>query len=76
MIPRKTLTSSFAVIFLSLITLFLKYSKILAVYDNGTLWCRARREECTDGVYWVNSYHNVIHDVVMWAKVEIPTFKE
>ena len=49
---------------------------VLAVYDNGTLWCRARREECTDGVYWVNSYHNVIHDVVMWAKVEIPTFKE
>ena len=49
---------------------------VLAVYDNGTLWCRARREKCVDGVYWVNSFHNVIHDVVMWAKVEIPQFKE
>ena len=49
---------------------------VLAVYDNGILWCRARREKCVDGVYWVNSFHNVIHDVVMWAKVEIPQFKE
>ena len=49
---------------------------VLAVYDNGTLWCRARREVFTDGVYWVNSYHNAIHGVVMWAKVEIPQFKE
>ena len=49
---------------------------VLAVYDNGILWCRARREVFTDGVYWVNSLHNVIHDVIMWARIEIPQFKE
>ena len=48
---------------------------VLAVYDNGILWCRARREVFTDGVYWVNSLHNVIHDVIMWARIEIPQFK-
>ena len=47
---------------------------VLAVYDNGILWCRARREKCVDGVYWVNSFHHVIGNVVMWAKIEIPTF--
>ena len=49
---------------------------VLAVYDNGILWCRASREVFTDGVYWVNSLHNVIHDVIMWARIEIPQFKE
>ena len=47
---------------------------VIAVYDGGILWCRARREECVDGVYWVNSYHHTIENVVMWAKIEIPTF--
>ena len=28
---------------------------VIALYDNGTLWCRARRKECIDGVFWVNS---------------------
>lgn len=47
---------------------------VIAVYDGGVLWCRARREKCVDGVYWVNSYHHIIENVVMWAKIEIPTF--
>lgn len=47
---------------------------VFAVYDGGILWCRARREKCVDGVYWVNSYHHIIENVVMWAKIEIPTF--
>lgn len=46
---------------------------VLAVYDNGTLWCRARREEFVDGVFWVNSVHHVINKVVLWARIEIPT---
>lgn len=45
---------------------------VVAVYDGGTLWCRARREECVDGVYWVNSFHHTIENVVLWAKIEIP----
>ena len=45
---------------------------VVAVYDGGTLWCRARREECVDGVYWVNSFHYTIENVVLWAKIEIP----
>lgn len=49
---------------------------VLAVYDNGTLWCRARREVFADGVYWVNSFHHTIENVVLWAKIEIPQFKE
>lgn len=47
---------------------------VVAVYDGGILWCRARREKCVDGVYWVNSYHQTIENVVMWAKIEIPAF--
>ena len=49
---------------------------VLAVYDNGILWCRARREECVDGTFWVNSFHHTIENVVLWAKIEIPKFKE
>ena len=45
---------------------------VIAVYDGGILWCRARREKCVDGVYWVNSYHRIIENVVMWMKIEIP----
>ncbi len=49
---------------------------VVAVYDGGRLWCRARREECVNGVYWVNSFHHTIENVVLWAKIEIPQFKE
>ena len=45
---------------------------VVAVYDGGRLWCRARREECVDGIYWVNSFHHTIENVVLWAKIEIP----
>jgi len=45
---------------------------VVAVYDGGTLWCRARREKCVDGVHWVNSFHHTLENVVLWAKIEIP----
>ena len=45
---------------------------VVTVYDGGTLWGRARREECVDGVYWVDSFHHAIGNVVLWAKIEFP----
>ena len=45
---------------------------VIALYDNGTLWCRAKREECVDGIFWVNSYHYQIYNVIAWKEVIPP----
>ena len=45
---------------------------VIALYSNGILWCRARREKCSDGIFWVNSYHNPIYDVIAWKEIVFP----
>lgn len=45
---------------------------VIALYDNGTLWCRARREEFAEGIFWVNSYHYQIFNVIAWKEITPP----
>ena len=45
---------------------------VIALYDNGTLWCRAKREKCVDGIFWVNSYHYQIYNVIAWKEITLP----
>ena len=45
---------------------------VIALYDNGTLWCRAKREKCVDGIFWVDSYHYQIYNVIAWKEIELP----
>ena len=45
---------------------------VIALYDNGTLWCRARRKECIDGVFWVNSEYYPIDNVLAWKEITLP----
>lgn len=47
---------------------------VIALYDNGTLWCRVRREQYVDGIFWVNSYHYQIHNVIAWKEIVLPEF--
>ena len=42
---------------------------VIALYDNGTLWCRAKREKCVDGIFWVDSYHYQIYNVIAWKEI-------
>ena len=45
---------------------------VIALYDNGTLWCRAKREKCVDGIFWVDSYHYQIYNVIAWKEIVLP----
>ena len=45
---------------------------VIALYDNGNLWCRAKREEFVDGIFWVNSYHYQIYNVIAWKEIVLP----
>ena len=45
---------------------------VIALYGNGTLWCRARREEFVEGIFWVNSYHYQIYNVIAWKEIVLP----
>ena len=45
---------------------------VIALYDNGTLWCRAKREKCVDGIFWVDSYHYQIYNVIAWKEITPP----
>ena len=45
---------------------------VIALYDNGSLWCRARRKECVDGVFWVNSEYYPIDNVLAWKEITLP----
>lgn len=45
---------------------------VIALYDNGTLWCRAKREKCVDGIFWVDSYHYQIYNVIAWKEIVHP----
>ena len=49
---------------------------VIALYDNGILWCRARREEFVEGIFWVNSYHYQIYNVIAWKEIVLPELKE
>lgn len=44
---------------------------VIAKYDNGILFGRARRDEFADGrIRWIDSLAHTIHDVVAWKEVE------
>lgn len=43
---------------------------VVAKYNKGALFTRARREEFRDGIKWVNDYHYAIQDVEAWKEVE------
>ena len=45
---------------------------VIALYNNGTLWCRARRKECVDGVFWGNSEYYPIDNVLAWKEITLP----